>query len=203
MKVLLTGATGLLGGALLELLLAEGHEVRCLVREGSPPRLAPGPAPHRSRPRGRGRRARSLAGTLRGGRAIARRGDRVRSGCPRGRTWDRSSAARGSEQHERALDLCFPVWPEAPNGGTGASERVGLHHRASVHDLRLRAGQEHAPPPALPGPLAPLPYLRFRGEPLAAGLPRGLRKRRLRGSRAARGRKAELRPARRRAPDLP
>jgi len=35
-KVLLTGATGLLGGVLLELLLAEGHEVRCLVREGSP-----------------------------------------------------------------------------------------------------------------------------------------------------------------------
>ncbi len=32
MKVLLTGATGLLGGALLDLLLAEGHEVRCLVR---------------------------------------------------------------------------------------------------------------------------------------------------------------------------
>ena len=36
MKVLLTGATGLLGGALLDLLLARGHEVRCLVREGSP-----------------------------------------------------------------------------------------------------------------------------------------------------------------------
>ena len=36
MKVLLTGVTGLLGGALLDLLLAEGHEVRCLVREGSP-----------------------------------------------------------------------------------------------------------------------------------------------------------------------
>ena len=36
MKVLLTGATGLLGGALLDLLLAEDHEVRCLVREGSP-----------------------------------------------------------------------------------------------------------------------------------------------------------------------
>jgi uncharacterized protein YbjT (DUF2867 family) len=35
MKVLLTGATGLLGGALLDLLLAEGHEVRCLVREES------------------------------------------------------------------------------------------------------------------------------------------------------------------------
>jgi uncharacterized protein YbjT (DUF2867 family) len=34
-KVLLTGATGLLGGALLDLLLANGHEVRCLVREGS------------------------------------------------------------------------------------------------------------------------------------------------------------------------
>ena len=41
MKILLTGATGLLGGALLELLLAEGHGVRCLVRPESPnaPRL--------------------------------------------------------------------------------------------------------------------------------------------------------------------
>lgn len=36
MKLLLTGATGLLGGALFELLLREGHEVRCLVREDSP-----------------------------------------------------------------------------------------------------------------------------------------------------------------------
>src|SRR5215212_2950419 len=36
MKILLTGATGLLGGGLLELLLAEGHEVRCLVRPDSP-----------------------------------------------------------------------------------------------------------------------------------------------------------------------
>ncbi len=35
MRVLLTGATGLLGGALLDLLLAGGHEVRCLVRENS------------------------------------------------------------------------------------------------------------------------------------------------------------------------
>jgi uncharacterized protein YbjT (DUF2867 family) len=36
MRVLLTGATGLLGGELLELLLAEGHEVRCLLRPESP-----------------------------------------------------------------------------------------------------------------------------------------------------------------------
>ena len=36
MKVLLTGATGLLGGALLDLLLSEGHEARCLLRHGSP-----------------------------------------------------------------------------------------------------------------------------------------------------------------------
>ncbi len=36
MKVLLTGSTGLLGGALLDLLLDDGHEVRCLVREESP-----------------------------------------------------------------------------------------------------------------------------------------------------------------------
>jgi uncharacterized protein YbjT (DUF2867 family) len=36
MRVLLTGGTGLLGGALLDLLLAGRHEVRCLVREGSP-----------------------------------------------------------------------------------------------------------------------------------------------------------------------
>jgi uncharacterized protein YbjT (DUF2867 family) len=35
MKVVLTGATGLLGGALLDLLLGEGSDVRCLVREGS------------------------------------------------------------------------------------------------------------------------------------------------------------------------
>jgi uncharacterized protein YbjT (DUF2867 family) len=36
MRILVTGATGLLGGAVLNLLLAGGHEVRCLVREGSP-----------------------------------------------------------------------------------------------------------------------------------------------------------------------
>jgi uncharacterized protein YbjT (DUF2867 family) len=36
MRVLLTGATGLLGGALLGLLLAEGHETRCLIRSDSP-----------------------------------------------------------------------------------------------------------------------------------------------------------------------
>jgi uncharacterized protein YbjT (DUF2867 family) len=36
MRMLLTGATGLLGGALLELLLARGHETRCLVRVDSP-----------------------------------------------------------------------------------------------------------------------------------------------------------------------
>jgi uncharacterized protein YbjT (DUF2867 family) len=36
MKVLLTGATGLLGGALLDLLLSRGHDVRCLVRHESP-----------------------------------------------------------------------------------------------------------------------------------------------------------------------
>ncbi|MDN5698383.1 MAG: NAD(P)H-binding protein, partial [Rubrobacter sp.] len=35
MRVLLTGATGLLGGALAGTLLSLGHEVRCLVREGS------------------------------------------------------------------------------------------------------------------------------------------------------------------------
>ena len=36
MKIFLTGATGLLGGELLELLLTEGYEVRCLVRPDSP-----------------------------------------------------------------------------------------------------------------------------------------------------------------------
>ncbi|HEX6710414.1 MAG TPA: NAD(P)H-binding protein [Rubrobacter sp.] len=36
MRVLLTGATGLLGGALLNLVLAEGHEIRCLLRPDSP-----------------------------------------------------------------------------------------------------------------------------------------------------------------------
>jgi uncharacterized protein YbjT (DUF2867 family) len=36
MKIFLTGATGLLGGELLELLLTERYEVRCLVRPDSP-----------------------------------------------------------------------------------------------------------------------------------------------------------------------
>jgi len=36
MRVLLTGATGLLGGALLRLLLAKGHKTRCLIRADSP-----------------------------------------------------------------------------------------------------------------------------------------------------------------------
>ena len=36
MRVLLTGATGFLGGSLLDLLLTKGHEVRCLVRPSSP-----------------------------------------------------------------------------------------------------------------------------------------------------------------------
>jgi uncharacterized protein YbjT (DUF2867 family) len=36
MRVLLTGATGLLGGSLLAQLLAAGHDVRCLVRRDSP-----------------------------------------------------------------------------------------------------------------------------------------------------------------------
>ena len=36
MRILLTGATGLLGGELLELLLAEDYRVRCLVRPDSP-----------------------------------------------------------------------------------------------------------------------------------------------------------------------
>ena len=36
MKTLLTGATGLLGGALLDLMLARGHAVQCFVRRDSP-----------------------------------------------------------------------------------------------------------------------------------------------------------------------
>jgi uncharacterized protein YbjT (DUF2867 family) len=36
MRILLTGATGLLGGELLELLLARGHKTRCLLRPDSP-----------------------------------------------------------------------------------------------------------------------------------------------------------------------
>lgn len=38
MKVLLTGATGLLGGVLVEAMISGGHEVRCLLRDYSPNR---------------------------------------------------------------------------------------------------------------------------------------------------------------------
>lgn len=44
MKVLLTGATGLLGGALVGRMISGGHEVRCLVREDSPNRHRLDPA---------------------------------------------------------------------------------------------------------------------------------------------------------------
>ncbi|MEE8278475.1 MAG: SDR family oxidoreductase, partial [Thermoanaerobaculia bacterium] len=38
MRVLLTGATGFVGGHLLQALLAQGARVRCLVRPTSPRR---------------------------------------------------------------------------------------------------------------------------------------------------------------------
>src|SRR5215212_848159 len=72
-----------------------------------------------------------------------------------------------------------------------------------VYDLRLRAGQERAPPASLPRPIARLPRLRPWHEPLAAGLPRRLCAGCIRSTRAARGRTPQLRPARRRTPDLP
>ena len=42
LKILFTGATGLLGGAMVEAFLSAGHDLRCLVRKDSPnaPRLA-------------------------------------------------------------------------------------------------------------------------------------------------------------------
>lgn len=49
MRVLLTGATGFIGGALARCLLAQGHELLCAVRD--PQRLALGPG------RGQGLRA--------------------------------------------------------------------------------------------------------------------------------------------------
>ncbi|MFN0112910.1 MAG: hopanoid-associated sugar epimerase [Blastocatellia bacterium] len=42
MKVFLTGATGFIGGNLARMLLADGHEVRALVRAGSDPRNVAG-----------------------------------------------------------------------------------------------------------------------------------------------------------------
>jgi uncharacterized protein YbjT (DUF2867 family) len=41
MRCLVTGATGYLGGRLVPRLLAEGHGVRCLVRDPGKPRDAP------------------------------------------------------------------------------------------------------------------------------------------------------------------
>jgi uncharacterized protein YbjT (DUF2867 family) len=68
-KVLLTGSTGLLGGALLDLLLEEGHEVRCLVREGSPRATRLNPARTEIR-RGDADSARELSRALPGTEAL-------------------------------------------------------------------------------------------------------------------------------------
>ena len=40
MRALVTGATGLIGAHLVRALVGAGHEVRCLVRDDQPPRLA-------------------------------------------------------------------------------------------------------------------------------------------------------------------
>src|SRR5918997_1135183 len=72
----------------------------------------------------------------------------------------------------------------------------------SFDDLWLREGQERAPSAALPRPLARLPRLRPRHEPLAAGLLRGLCQGRIRGPPASRVLTPQLRPARRRTPDV-
>src|SRR5687767_13382447 len=65
MRTLVTGSTGLLGGALLDLLLAGGHDVRCLVRADSPhaSRLDPLPL---ELVRGDARDARALSQALSG-----------------------------------------------------------------------------------------------------------------------------------------
>ncbi|CAA9467037.1 MAG: hypothetical protein AVDCRST_MAG05-155, partial [uncultured Rubrobacteraceae bacterium] len=162
-----------------------------------PERLPPGPLTNRGLPGRRQQRRRPPPRARRDGSSPARRRHRARPRRRRGRPERRGLPARGRRQHERALGLRVPLWPEKEDGGGREGQRARLDHRAPGDDLRLRAGQERPPPPALPGALPRLPDLRPRHEPLAARLPRGLRPRRLRNPRPPRRRRTGLRPARR------
>ncbi len=184
MKVLLTGATGLLGGALLGLLFAAGHEVRCLVREGS--------AGARSLEvwraevvRGDARSVEDLHRALAGADALLHLAGieyapQVVEAARRAGV-DRLVVVGSTSAHSAYPSRSGPklrmerVVRESELGWTIVRPTMiyGSERDKNVHRL-LR----------FLGPFARLPDVRPRHEPLAAGLPRGLRQGRLRGPRA-------------------
>jgi uncharacterized protein YbjT (DUF2867 family) len=108
MRILVTGSTGLLGGALLSLLLARGHEVRCLVRDGSP-----------------------NASRLEARRVEVVRGD---AGSP----WDLSRALSGTEAmaHVAGIEYAPQVVEAARRAGVGRAVMVGSTSAHSAYEFR-------------------------------------------------------------------
>jgi uncharacterized protein YbjT (DUF2867 family) len=112
MRLLLTGGTGLLGGALLELLLAGGHEVRCLVRERSP-----------------------NASRLRAGRGPGRV-EIVRGDAGDARALSRALSGMDALVHVAGIEHAPRVLEAARRSGVGRLVAVGSTSAHSVYEFR-------------------------------------------------------------------
>ena len=160
--ILLTGATGVIGSALLQRLVSDGDEVRCLVRDPEAPGPEPGPGP--DHPGGPGKPRRAAPGRAgRAGRgAPGGRDPRPARGHDRGaeRPRHRAPAALRRVRGSRALRLlrragCDPQLAHAllSRQGAGRAGRRGVvdrRHRAVPLDrLRPRRPVHVAAAPAL------------------------------------------------------
>ena len=161
--VVLTGATGLVGSALLRRLLAQGEQVRVLVRDPAPARTGPGAgADHARGPlqsvalrqvvRARERRGPPRGHDPRPARREHRRAERPRHrpapapcGGGRGRAL---RVLRGDGRHAELADAVLP---------RQGARRAGRHALAAGRDragaldrVRARRPVDHAPEAAVP-----------------------------------------------------